>query len=61
MPETYQAVEYERDQLRVKNARLHRALKMMVKEFGYDRVHPHGLVHDEHMAIMYAMEVLRDE
>lgn len=31
------------------------ALQKMVREFGYDVVHPNGLVHDEHDAIQSAM------
>lgn len=34
------------------------ALKAMVKEFGYDVVHPYGLVHDEHAAIQSAIAAI---
>lgn len=34
------------------------ALQGMVKQFGYDVVHPNGLVHDEHEAIRSAMSAI---
>jgi hypothetical protein len=34
------------------------ALQEMVREFGYDVVHPNGLVHDEHEAIRSAMAAI---
>lgn len=37
---------------------MYKALNSMVLQFGYDVVHPHGLVHDEHEAIRSAMLAL---
>lgn len=34
------------------------ALQGMVKQFGYDVVHPNGLVHDEHEAIRSAISAI---
>lgn len=35
------------------------ALRKMTQQFGYDVVHPQGMVHDEHEAIRAAMDALR--
>lgn len=37
---------------------LRKALEGMVKEFGFDRHHP-GMVHDEMLAILHALEALK--
>ncbi len=34
------------------------ALRVMVKEFGYDVVHPNGLVHDEHATLQSAIAAI---
>ena len=49
------------DRLRAENERLRKALEGMVREFGFDVVHPQGLVHDECEAIHAAQAALRGE
>ena len=34
------------------------ALQKMLREFGYDVVHPNGLIHDEHEAILSAIAAI---
>jgi SMC interacting uncharacterized protein involved in chromosome segregation len=45
---------------RLKNEKeaLLKSLEAMVTQFGYDVVHPQGLVHDEHAAIQSAMALI---
>ena len=44
--------------MRDSHARLLEALKAMNKQFGYDVVHPAGMVHDEHAAIQKAIAAI---